>query len=585
MSKRKSFWKTFIIRSIVGVIIAVLLANIAGFIFIIDAYKRMTDICTSELNNIENSIQKKISANSGSVRGDAEIDFYLASLANKLNTIGSDTYAVFYDDETGEILGDSELSLFLIDSHLEISNRSSILYKCPYNSLDTSKLDTDEYFTYITKGDCLTDRKFYKYSILPQLYEIPSIFLPVCHRLDMTDFYIKEGSDSFYPGKCDVTVVDYDSNVIDTTSIDNIAYSIDFSHEEEGFVKYTYEEAGNPKLVIIGSLDKTDSKAYAEFNTHRNQWINDKETDFSEERTNGYPENTLFTRNVYGLDGHCYKILVYSDQSILQAHMRNTVKKIHIYFVILALLVSLIWSLITIAKNRTLLRLIEYRKTLMNTMAHDLKTPLSVMSGYAENLKENVNTDKREHYANEIYENSLYMDDIISDILELSKTEDSIIAPKKEKIDFVKLANEAAQKYSDDMNEMKITLIGEGSFTVNADKTLYLRVFDNLLGNAVKYSKEGSEIKIKGDGSSILIENEPKEQYSGDVKLLWEPFVKGEEHRGNKKGTGIGLSIVRNILSNTGFKGKIEVSENSFKVIIRQKKIFEFNKQRRCGHE
>lgn len=366
-------------------------------------------------------------------------------------------------------------------------------------------MDEDEYFTYIAKGDCLTDHKFYKYSILPELYDFPSVYLPVNHSLEMTEFYVKEGTDSFFPGKCNITLVDYDSNGIDKTSIDDIAYSIDFTPEESGVVKYDYDETGSPAFIILGSLDKEDSKAYKEFNEHVNQWINN-ETLCLESRTKGYPENVLFINSVYGTDGHCYKFLVYSDQSILQEHMRNTVIQIHIVFVILALLVALIRSLIIIAKNKSLLRLIDYRKTLMNTMAHDLKTPLSVMSGYAENLKENVNTDKREHYANAIYENSIYMDSIISDVLELSRTEDS-------------------------------------------------------------------EIRIKGDGSSIIIENEPAEHFNGDEKRLWEPFVKGDESRGNKKGTGVGLSIVRNIMSNTGFKGKIEVTENTFRVAIRKKKL------------
>ena len=58
-----------------------------------------------------------------------------------------------------------------------------------------------------------------------------------------------------------------------------------------------------------------------------------------------------------------------------------------------------------------------------------------------------------------------------------------------------------------------------------------------------------------------------------NVKKLWEPFVKGDESRANKKGTGVGLSIARNIMSNTGFKGKIEVSENTFRVVVRKKKL------------
>ena len=67
------------------------------------------------------------------------------------------------------------------------------------------------------------------------------------------------------------------------------------------------------------------------------------------------------------------------------------------------------------------------------------------------------------------------MDGIIADVSELSKTEDSIISPVKEKLDLVALANEAAVKYTDSLNEKEISFTSEGSFTVKTGRTLYGR--------------------------------------------------------------------------------------------------------------
>lgn len=571
MGKRKSFWKVFITRSVVIVLIAMLLSDIVGMIFKNAVFERMSDEVYDAANRSVSYIQKEISENPASANGNSLIDFLLASFVNYCNSAGSEAYAVFYDSETKEIIGNSDLSFFLIDPKNRIPNGEHIFYKCPYDSVDTTELDGDEAYTYLTKSECLTDRKFYLFAILPMLFDLSAPdYCPDLHSLEMKDYYIKEGTDSFYPGNCDVI-----PDIHDSFSNPEIMYSVNLTPEPEAdFVKYDFEESGHPFFITVGSLPKEDSTAYRIFTENKDKWMNDD--DFMDScfgRTEGYPSEWIFKRDIFGPDGHRYEILSFSDATITSNYMRSMVFWFHVVFIIIGLLISLVWSLITIAKNRSLLRLIDYRKTLMNTMAHDLKTPLAAMSGYAENLKENVHTDKREHYADAICENSRYMDGIIADVLELSKTEDSIIAPVKEKIDLVSLAREIAAKYADEMEVKKLTLSADGSFTVKTDRTLYTRVFDNLLGNAVKYSKEGSEIKIKGDGSSIVIENEPEEQYKGNVKKLWEPFVKGDESRANKKGTGVGLSIARNIMSNTGFKGKIEVSENTFRVVVRKKKL------------
>ena len=61
----------------------------------------------------------------------------------------------------------------------------------------------------------------------------------------------------------------------------------------------------------------------------------------------------------------------------------------------------------------------DYRRSIINSLSHDLKTPLTIISGSAESLKENVNPEKREFYENAIIENVRYTESIINDALEL----------------------------------------------------------------------------------------------------------------------------------------------------------------------
>ena len=83
----------------------------------------------------------------------------------------------------------------------------------------------------------------------------------------------------------------------------------------------------------------------------------------------------------------------------------------------------------------------------MNSMAHDLKTPLAAMTGYAENLIDNIRTDKQEHYAKAIKDNVEYMNGLIKNVLLLSKSEAESITLDKKSVDLVNLAENQWEKY------------------------------------------------------------------------------------------------------------------------------------------
>lgn len=230
---------------------------------------------------------------------------------------------------------------------------------------------------------------------------------------------------------------------------------------------------------------------------------------------------------------------------------------------LLILLIALILSLQAYTYDKIRYETETYRKNIMNAMAHDLKSPLMVISGYAENLAEGIKPEKTEEYANSIRDTIRYMNHTIANILELAKTEETFGKLNLEKIDLRAITEEIVKKYELLLEEKELIIRTEGGVTVEADRNLLLRVIDNLIGNAVKYAKTATEIEICIDKKSLKITN----YYSGKIEnidTLTQAFVKGDHARSGKNGTGLGLAIVKNILDAHDYQFKLDIHDELF---------------------
>lgn len=210
----------------------------------------------------------------------------------------------------------------------------------------------------------------------------------------------------------------------------------------------------------------------------------------------------------------------------------------------------------------------DYRRTMTNAMAHDLKSPLMIISGYAENLKGNPNMDKREHYATSILDTVDYMNSIISNILELSRLETGRIILKKEELDIKHMLEKILAEYENLIAEKELTAGVEGELSVSGDRQLLTQAFDNLISNACKYTKEGGNISVTLERKKITITNPGIEDVGDKISELWKPFVKGDNSRNSKKGSGIGLTISKNIFEQHGYRMTLSVEDGLFTVYI-----------------
>jgi signal transduction histidine kinase len=214
------------------------------------------------------------------------------------------------------------------------------------------------------------------------------------------------------------------------------------------------------------------------------------------------------------------------------------------------LVVAFILSSQTYKTYRRREELDRYRKETSNALAHDLKTPLSIISGYAQNLIENVQTTKREQYAASILTNVNRMDNIIRDMLEMSRYEsDSSPAPVQfSDVSLREVCSGIISRYASVCEEKSVTAHLEGDSVVKGDSALLERVIDNFFVNALDHVPDGGTIRISITEQALECFNSGSAIPEDMIHDIWLPYKKADTSRSNSKGTGLGLTISRSIL-------------------------------------
>lgn len=198
----------------------------------------------------------------------------------------------------------------------------------------------------------------------------------------------------------------------------------------------------------------------------------------------------------------------------------------------------------------------EIRKEFIANVSHELKTPISLIIGYAEAIKDGIpEEEERDYYLDVILDESNKMSNLVKDMLELSKLESNNISINMTKFSLNKLIEEIANKYNGIFLEKKI-ILGMNLFDnliVLGDRVKIEQVITNFLTNAIRYTKEEKHIWIETnifkDKAYVRVINEGKNIHETDLEKIWDRFYKVDKaHNREKGGTGLGLAIVKNIL-------------------------------------
>lgn len=198
----------------------------------------------------------------------------------------------------------------------------------------------------------------------------------------------------------------------------------------------------------------------------------------------------------------------------------------------------------------------ETRLEMTNAIAHNLKTPLFVIGGFAENLKNEDDREKKLHNIEVIQQQTEEMDSLIHRMLDLSRFDSPALKLNCEVFDFKAFIEKILENYYVH-TEHEIIFIYNSKSKIKADPDLLKMVLENLIDNAEKYADYGSDITIKVSGDVFSISNQCSSFDEENISKLWQPYFRAAKGD-NKSGSGIGLSIVKSALEMHKFKYKAE---------------------------
>ncbi len=212
---------------------------------------------------------------------------------------------------------------------------------------------------------------------------------------------------------------------------------------------------------------------------------------------------------------------------------------------------------------------------LITNVSHDLKTPITSIINYVDLLKkEPMPNDAAVEYLNVLDRQSARLRKLTSDLVEASKASTGNIEVNSEPTDICELLDQSAAEYADRFAEAGLTLIIRTPgvpIIVNADGKLLWRVFDNLLSNICKYSQPGTRVYLDataGEGAAcVSMRNISSQQIEVSPDELTERFVRGDTARSGE-GSGLGLSIARNLTELQGGRLSIEIDGDLFKASV-----------------
>ena len=240
---------------------------------------------------------------------------------------------------------------------------------------------------------------------------------------------------------------------------------------------------------------------------------------------------------------------------------------IYVIILLLAVAGAIMISEIQYSKHKAIHDVYEQRVTLTNALAHDLKTPLAVISGYAENLEDCEDVKKNRKYASQIRERVDGMNILIENILELNRGE-MINVTSRMNIDMKEEWQRAIREKKSIADEKGLVILLDGEGSMKWNPSYVSRVTDNLLDNAVKYATAGSEITIRLEKGAFCVENLFDEKIETDGERLCKPFVRGDSARTGADGNGLGLAIVKQICEAHDTELNVEIRENHFSVSV-----------------
>lgn len=218
----------------------------------------------------------------------------------------------------------------------------------------------------------------------------------------------------------------------------------------------------------------------------------------------------------------------------------------------LMLLMSAILAFTLLRVWRKQERVEQARRDTTAALAHELKTPLSVLSATAELLSNDMAQDKRAHYLDVIRQQAARMDGSVGRMLELSRLEAGAKALRRAKFTLSDLAQERLDAAVPPDADLRTEVTVSGAEEIEADRALLARALDAILENAVQHTAPGGSISVRIENGVCAVVNTGAAIPADALPRLWEAYYQADASRA-AKGDGLGLSIAKTVFDLHGY--------------------------------
>lgn len=203
----------------------------------------------------------------------------------------------------------------------------------------------------------------------------------------------------------------------------------------------------------------------------------------------------------------------------------------------------------------------QVRRSFITDVSHELRTPLTTITGFVDGMLDGtIPPQAYEKYLNIVSEEARRVSRMVSSFLDVARIQSGQMTYVMKPFDIVKTAGKALFAFEDKITQGNINLtvnMPEDPVIVSGDEDAIYRVIYNLMDNAVKFTPNGGEIcceiAVSNEKADISVRNTGCGISKEDAAHIFERFYKADKSRSiNKKGTGIGLYLVKNIIEEHG---------------------------------
>ena len=229
---------------------------------------------------------------------------------------------------------------------------------------------------------------------------------------------------------------------------------------------------------------------------------------------------------------------------------------------------------------RTSMKDERLKADLITNVSHDIKTPLTSIINYVDLLKrENIQGERAQEYLRILDEKSQRLKQLTLDLVEASKISSGNIVIEKTRLNVEELLQQAIGEYQEKLMGRSLDVIvshtderDKEEYAISADPRHMWRILDNLLGNICKYALEGTRVYVdvkqnEKQQVELVIKNISASQLHMSPEELTQRFVRGDPSR-STEGSGLGLSIARNLTMAQGGSFDVILDGDLFKVLL-----------------